>query len=120
MQIELIAFAFVEMIIHINTDDQNFVVSNKSDKRRKFIKEADEVYFITDISRTIIVQGLSLNVTPTILGCISSMLFSDFKTRELKNIPSPPVASLTEFFHADTDTNIHQLAGSRYFSSSLL
>ena len=49
----------------------------------------------------IVALGLPLNVATIILGCIFSMLFSDFKARGIISIPTPPIAALTEFFHAD-------------------
>ena len=35
--------------------------------------------------------GLRLNVATTILGCIFSMLFSDFRAGGLISIPMPPI-----------------------------
>ena len=51
----------------------------------------------------IVVQKLTLNVEKIILRCIFSVLLSDFRARGLRNIPTG------EFFHADTETNVHQL-----------
>ena len=64
--------------------------------------------------------GLPLNVTHIFFSWISSMLFSDFKAWGLRSIPTPPVAELTEFFHADADTTVHPFLSSWYFSSSSL
>ena len=64
--------------------------------------------------------GLLLNIANIFLRCIISMLFSDFKARGLKSILTFPMSALTKFFHADTDTNVHLLLGSWYFSSSSL
>ena len=52
---------------------------------------------------------LPLNVATIILGCIFSMLFSDFRARGLISIPTPPIVALTEFSHADAKTNVHPL-----------
>ena len=35
------------------------------------------------------------------------MLLNDFKARGLRSILTPPMMALTEFFHADTETNVH-------------
>ena len=59
--------------------------------------------------------GLLLNVATIILGCIFSMLLSDFRARGLKSVPIPLMMALTEFFHADTEINIHPLPELRYF-----
>ena len=53
--------------------------------------------------------GLSLNVATIILGCIFSVLFSDFRTGGPISIPTPRIVALTEFFHADAETNVHPL-----------
>ena len=50
----------------------------------------------------IVALGLPLEVATTILGCIISMLLSDFKALRPTSIPTPPTVTLTEFFHAVT------------------
>ena len=69
----------------------------------------------------IVVQGLRLNEAHIILGCIFSMLFSDFTVWGLRSIHTPPMTALMEFFHADTETNVHPLPVSWHsiFSSLL-
>ena len=62
---------------------------------------------------------LPLNVATIILGCIFSMLFSDFRARGPISIPTPPIVALTKFFYADTETNVHLLPVSWYFISSV-
>ena len=57
----------------------------------------------------IAVFGVPLNVDTIILSCIFSKLLSDFRVRELRSVPTPPLTALTEFFHADAETNIHPL-----------
>ena len=64
----------------------------------------------------LVALGLPLNIATIILGCIFLVLFRDFGP---KSIPTPAIAVLTEFFHADEETNVHQLPVSRYFISSL-
>ena len=46
----------------------------------------------------IVVLGLPLKVATIILGCIFSILFSDFWARDPISIPAPLIAALTEFF----------------------
>ena len=67
----------------------------------------------------IVALGLPLNVAAIILGCIFSMLFSDFRAHGPISIPTSHIPALTEFFHADTKTNVHPLLVSWYFISSL-
>ena len=67
----------------------------------------------------IVALGLPLNVATIILGCIFSMLFCDFRVRDPISIPTPFIAVLTEFSHADAETNVHPLPVSWYFISSL-
>ena len=56
----------------------------------------------------IVALGLSLNVATIILGCIFSILFSDFRVRVPISIPTPPIAALTEFFHEmQRQTSLH-------------
>ena len=43
-----------------------------------------------------VVLGLPLNVAPIIFGCIFSMLFSNFRVRELRSIPLTTMTALTE------------------------
>ena len=56
----------------------------------------------------IVALGLLLNVVTTTLGCIFSMLFSDFRARHSISIPTPPI---TEFFSMQIQrkTSIHCL-----------
>ena len=54
----------------------------------------------------IVALGLSLKVATIILGCILSMLLSDFKAVGPISIPN---VALTEFFHADTVASVHPL-----------
>ena len=49
----------------------------------------------------IVAPGLPLKVATIILGCIFSMLFTDFRARYPISIPTPPIVALKEFFHAD-------------------
>ena len=63
--------------------------------------------------------GLPLNVATIILGCIFSMLFSDFRACGPISIPTHPIMALTEFFHADAETNVHPLPVLWYLISSL-
>ena len=53
--------------------------------------------------------GLLLKVATIILGCVFSMLFSDFSARGPISIPTPSIEALTEFSHADAETNVHPL-----------
>ena len=53
--------------------------------------------------------GLPLKVATIILGCIFSMLFSDFRARGPIRIPAPPIVALTEFFHADAVASVRPL-----------
>ena len=50
---------------------------------------------------------LPLKVATIILSCIFSIQFSDFRDCGLINIPIPPITPLTEFFHADGETNVY-------------
>ena len=52
--------------------------------------------------------GLLLNVAIIILGCIFSMLLSDFRMRGMRSIPTPHMTALIEFFHAEI--NVHLLS----------
>ena len=42
--------------------------------------------------------GLPLKVATIILGCIFSILFSDFRACGPISIPTPPIVALTELF----------------------
>ena len=61
------------------------------------------------LHKVIVVLELLLNVATIIFGCIFSMLLSDFRVQGLKNIPTPPVITLTEFFCTDPEINVHPL-----------
>ena len=67
----------------------------------------------------IVALGLPLNVATIILGCIFLMLFSDFRAHGPISILTPLIEALTEFFHADTETNVYPLPVSWYLKSSL-
>ena len=67
----------------------------------------------------IVLLGLPLNVATIILGCIFSMLFSDFMACGPISIPITPIVTLTEFFHADAETNVYPLSISWYLTSLL-
>ena len=47
------------------------------------------------------------------------MLFCDFRARVPISISTPSIISLTEFYHADAETNVHPLAVSWYLISFL-
>ena len=68
----------------------------------------------------IVVLGLPLNVATIILGCIFSMLLSDFWAHGPKSIPIPAMTTLIEFFHADTEMNFYLLQLPWYFISAAL
>ena len=57
----------------------------------------------------IVALGLPLKVATIILGCILSMLFSDFKALGPISIPTPLIVALTDFFHGDTVASVHPL-----------
>ena len=67
----------------------------------------------------IVALGLPLKVATIILGCILSMLLSDFNALGPISIPTPPTVALTEFFRADTVASVHTLPVSWYLISSL-
>ena len=67
----------------------------------------------------IIALRLPLKVPSIILGCIFSMLFSDFRARGPIGIPTPSIVILTEFFHADAVASVHPLPVSWYLMSLL-
>ena len=52
---------------------------------------------------------MPLKVATIILGCILSMLFSDFRACDPIRIPTPPIVALIEFFHADVVASVHAL-----------
>ena len=66
----------------------------------------------------IVALGLPLTVATIILGCIVSMLLSDFNALPI-SIPTPTTMALTEFFHADTVASVHPLPVSWCLISSL-
>ena len=68
----------------------------------------------------IIVLGLPLNVDTIILGCIFSVLLSDFMAQGLGSIPSPPMMSLLGFFHVDAEINVYPFLETWYFISTSL
>ena len=49
----------------------------------------------------------------------SSMIFSDFRACGSISISTPPIVALTDFFHADAETNVHPLPVSWCLISSL-
>ena len=62
---------------------------------------------------------MPLKVATVIIGCIFSMLFSDFRARGPISIPTPPIVALIEFFHEDLVANVQPLPVSWYLISSL-
>ena len=50
--------------------------------------------------------GLPLKVADIILGCILSMILSDFKAFGPLCILTPPTVALTEFSYADTVASV--------------
>ena len=93
----------------------NVMFRNVSDYGRLLIIEVGNVCFITDISETV-----AWNDCYSTHRWVFSLLFSDFGARELRSIPTPPMATLTEFFHANTVTIVHPIPDSWYFYSSSL
>ena len=67
----------------------------------------------------IVALGLPLKVATIILGCILSMLLSDFNALGPISMPTPPIVALKEFFHADAVASVHPLPVSWYLISSL-
>ena len=67
----------------------------------------------------IVALGLPLKVTAIILGCIFSTLFSVFNALRPISNPTPPIAALTEFFHADRVMSDYPLPVSWYLISSV-
>ena len=57
----------------------------------------------------IVALELPLEVATIILGCILSMLLSDFNALGPISTPTPPTVALTEFFHTDTVASVHPL-----------
>ena len=85
------------------------------------IVEGGDVCFITGTSgRQLLCKGC-LNVAHIILlGWILCMLSSDFKAQGVRSILTPPMTALTEFFHANAETNAPPLPVSWYFISCSL
>ena len=83
------------------------------------MRSVSSLKFVGLQQEMIVVLGLPLNVTTIILGCIFTMLFSDFRACGPISIPISPIVALTEFFHADAETNIHPLLVLWYLISSL-
>ena len=54
--------------------------------------------------------GLPIKVATIIVGCIFSMLLSDFRAYGPRKIPTPPIVPLTEFFQADEVARVHPLS----------
>ena len=67
----------------------------------------------------IVALELPLKVATIIVGCIFSILFSDFGARGPISTPTPPIVALIEFFHADAVASVHPLPVSWYSISSL-
>ena len=61
------------------------------------------------LQEMIVALGLPLKVAAIILGCIFSMLFSDFRAHGPISILTLHIVVLTEFFHADAEANVHPL-----------
>ena len=74
---------------------------------------------VGQLQEMIVAQGLPLKVATIILGCIFSMLFSDFRAHGPISIPTPSIVALTEFFHADAVARVHPLPVLWYLISSL-
>ena len=53
--------------------------------------------------------GLPLNMATIIHGCIFLMLLILGPVDRLISLPTSPIVALTEFFHADAETNVHSL-----------
>ena len=64
---------------------------------------------LTLVGDIIIALGLPLKVATITLGCIFSMIFSDFRARDHISIPTPPIVALAEFFHTDAVASVHPL-----------
>ena len=67
----------------------------------------------------IVALGLPLKVATIILGCLLSMLLSDFNALGPISMPIPPTVALIEFFQADAVASVHPLPVSWYLISSL-
>ena len=78
--------------MHQNTEDSSLEMMTMS---------ISSLPLVVLLQETIVVLWLPLNDAHVILGCIFSMLFSDFKARILRSIPTPPMTALKEIFHAD-------------------
>ena len=96
---EFVVFVFNYLSIDVSTNYLNVVFGNTTDKGRWLVAESDEFVFI--------------------LGCTFSVLLNDFRTRGLRSSQKPPTTALTEFFYADTETNIHPLQVSWHFFCTL-
>ena len=81
------------MDIHVSANDENVVF-------RDAMNNSGEL---------IVALRLPLNVVTIILGCIFSMLFSDFRACGPIRIPTSSMRALTEFFHADAVASVHSL-----------
>ena len=62
---------------------------------------------------------LPLKVASIILGCIFSLLFSDFRACGPISMLTPPILALAEFFYADAVASVHPLPVSLYLIPSL-
>ena len=67
----------------------------------------------------IVSLGLPLKVATIILGWIFSMLFTDFRACGPISIATPPIVTMTEFFHTDAVACVYPLPLSWYLISSL-
>ena len=57
----------------------------------------------------LVALGLPLKVATVILGCVFSMLFSDFRTHGPISVPTPTTVALTKLFHADAVASVYPL-----------
>ena len=67
----------------------------------------------------IVALGLPLKVAAIILGCILSMLLSDFKALGPISFPTPSTVALAEFFLTNTMASVYPLPVSWYLISLL-
>ena len=84
------------------------------------MRSVSSLVWVGLLQEMIVVQGFPLNIATIILGCIFSMLLSDFRLRGLRCILTLPSIALTEVFHADAEINIDPLSVSGYFISNSL